>query len=250
VIDYGLLVSLIIALAIPALLGNWWLVAGREAPVAFLDVALGPAFAGLGVGRLVTLALDDPSSIGSISDMVIIRSGVEFWPGVVAAVATVSISANMGLVPISRRIMDLVPLAMISYAGYEAACIFRDGCFGPVSAIGLRPPGLTTTMLPTGWLMAAAVALAAIGVRALATRGYSPVVVALAGILAVASVRSVGSVWLPHVGDGLSRQHLTSIGVVAISVVVAVAVAGRSRLSQPEQVSTSTSTSTSTSVSE
>ncbi|MFQ5557467.1 MAG: hypothetical protein ACE5GB_08190 [Acidimicrobiales bacterium] len=221
-IDYGLLVSLIIAFGGPALLGNWWLVTGRDEPVGFLDVAVGPAFAGLAVGRLTTLALDDPSSIGSLSDMLIIRSGVEFWPGVAAALAVAVVSANLGLVSTSRRICDLAPLAMVGYAGYEVACIFRDGCFGPDSAVGLSPPGLTTTMLPIGWFMAAAVTLAAVGVRALATRGHLPIVVVLAGLLAVASARAVGSIWLPHVGDGPTRQHLTSIGVVAISAMAVV----------------------------
>ena len=216
-IDYGLLVSLIIAFGVPTLLGNWWPVSSDGEPVGFLDVAIGPAFAGLAVGRLTTLALDDPNSIGSISDMLIIRSGVEFWPGVVAALGLVILSANRDAVSISKRISDLAPLAMVGYAGYEAACIFRDGCFGPDSPIGLRPPGLTTTMLPIGWFMAAAVALAAVGIHALASRRYSTSVVALAAAFAVASVRAVGSIWLPHVGHGLTRQHITSVAIVAIA---------------------------------
>ena len=170
--------------------------------------------------------------------MLIIRSGVEFWPGVAAALAMAVLSANLGLVSISRRISDLAPLAMVAYAGYEAACIFRDGCFGPESALGLRPPGLTTTMLPIGWFMAAAVTLAAVGVRALATRGHPTIVVALAGVVAVASVRAVGSIWLPHVGNGLTRQHLTSLGVVAISAIAAVIVVARSTRRRPSQVAT------------
>lgn len=227
-IDYGLLMSVIVGFGGPALVGNWWQVAGRDEPVGFLDVAVGPALAGLAVGRLTTLILDDPNSIGSISDMLIIRSGVEFWPGAAAASAVVLLSANLGLVSTSKRLSDLAPLAMIGYAGYEAACIFRDGCFGPDSPVGLRPPGLTTTMLPIGWFVAVAVALSAIGVRSLATSGNRAIVVVPAGLLAVASARSVGSIWLPHVGDGLTRQHLTSIGVLvssAIAVVVAVLIA-------------------------
>jgi hypothetical protein len=230
-IDYGLLVSMIIAFGVPSLVGSWWMVSGRDGPVGFLDVALGPAFAGLAVGRLTTLALDDPSSIGSISDMLIIRSGVEFWPGVAAAVAAVLVSAHLGLVSPSQRMAELAPLAMIGYAGYEAACIFRDGCFGPASAIGLRPPGLATTMLPVGWFMAAAVGVAALGVHTLVARGRPPLVVGLASVAAVASVRAVGSIWLPHVGDGLTRQHLSSIVVAVASLagVAAVAVASDRR---------------------
>ncbi len=232
-IDYGLLVSMIIAFGVPSLFASWWLVSGRDGPVGFLDVAVGPVFAGLAMGRLTTLALDDPSSIGSISDMLIIRSGVEFWPGVAAALAAVLVSAHFGLVSPSRRVAELAPLAMIGYAGYEAACIFRDGCYGPRSTIGLRPPGLTTTMLPVGWFMAAAVGVTAIGVHTLLTRGRPPLVVALASAAAVASVRAVGSIWLPHVGEGLTRQHLSSIAVAVVSLAglaIVVAKDRRSRL--------------------
>ncbi len=233
-IDYGLLVSMIVAFGVPTLLGNWWLVSGRDGPVGFLDVALGPAFAGLAVGRIATLALDDPNSIGSIADMLIIRSGVEFWPGAAAALAMAMLSANLGLVSVSRRISELAPLAMVGYASYESACIFRDGCFGPASPIGLRPPGLVTTMLPIGWFMAIAVALAAVGVHTLVSRRYPSSVVVLAAAFAVASVRAVGSIWLPHVGDGLTRQHITSIGVAVIAAIVVIATA-RSAVSRPSQ---------------
>lgn len=228
-IDYGLLVSMIIAFGVPSLVGSWWMVSDRDGPVGFLDVALGPAFAGLAVGRLTTLALDDPSSIGSISYMLIIRSCVEFWPGVVAALAAVLVGAHLGLVSPSKRMAELAPLAMIGYAGYEAACVFRDGCFGPASAIGLRPPGLATTMLPVGWFMAAAVGVAALGVRALVARGRPPLIVALASVAAVASVRAVGSIWLPHVGEGLTRQHLSSIALGTASLAAVAIVAGMER---------------------
>ncbi len=212
-IDFGLLVSFILAFGLPALLSNWWRVAGQEEPVGFLDVAVGPAVAGLVVGRLTTLGLDDPNSLGSVSDMLVIRSGVEFWPGVIAALVTAAMSAKRSHVPIGRRLTDLTPLAMVGYAGYEAACIFRDGCFGPSSPVGLRPPGIATTMLPVGWFMAATIAVAAVGVHVLAVRRHSAPVVVTSAVLAVAVVRAIGSIWLPHVGDGLTRQHLTSIVV-------------------------------------
>ena len=218
-IDYGLLVSMIIAFGIPALVSNWWLINGRDEPVGFLDVAVGPAFAGLVVGRLTTLAFDDPSSIGSISDMLIIRSGVEFWPGVAAALGAAIVSANLGLVPIGRRIADLAPHAMIGYAAYEAACLFRDGCYGPKSPIGLRPPGLSTTMVPVGWFMAAAVIAAAVGVHTLVVRRHSPHLIVSTAALAVAAVRAAGSIWLPHVGDGLTRQHVTSNAMTVIAAI-------------------------------
>ncbi len=75
----------------------------------------------------------------------------------------------------------MAPLAMIGYAGYEAACIFRDGCFGPDSPIGLRPPGLTTTMLPIGIVAAIVTGVVAIVLhRQQSTR--SPAVLVLIGL--------------------------------------------------------------------
>lgn len=72
-IDYGLVVSLIVAFGFPTLLAGRWPLTTYTEPTTFVDAVLPLAFAGLVVGRLTTLALDDPSSIGSISDMLIIR---------------------------------------------------------------------------------------------------------------------------------------------------------------------------------
>ena len=94
-IDFGLLVSVIVAFGVPTILSWHWPIDVPARSVSsvqraeFLDVAVGPALAGLGVGRLAALALDDPQSIASLSDVLIIRSGVEFWPGVAAAAGAV-----------------------------------------------------------------------------------------------------------------------------------------------------------------
>ena len=234
-IDYGLVTSLILAFGIPSLLGSWWTISSNDGTIGFLDVATGPALVDLAVGRLTTLALDDPASIGSLSDMVIIRSGVEFWPGVAAGAAAAMWSAHRSADSPSTRLAELAPLAMISYASYEAACIFRDGCFGPDSPIGLRPPGLLATVLPVGWLMAAAVAVAAIGVHTLNKRGTSTAIVVLTAVFAVASTRAVGSVWLPHVGDGPTRQHLASIAIAGVTIVSIVALSLRPHSSTTSQ---------------
>ncbi len=115
-IDYGLLVSMIIAFGVPSLLVWWWPLDVAPGPPAsggtpgFLDLALGPAFAGVAVGRLTTLAMDDPNSIGSLSDMLIIRSGVEFWPGVATAVVVVLWAEQRAGLPRLSRLAVLVPL--------------------------------------------------------------------------------------------------------------------------------------------
>ncbi len=228
-IDFGLLASLIVAFGVPSLVASWWTIRSSTGPIGFLDVAFGPAFAGVAVARLTTLALDDPASIGSISDMLIIRSGVEFWPGVVAAVAVAMWSARRSGDSPTDRVADLAPLVMVGYAGYEAACVFRDGCFGPESPIGLRPPGLSTPMLPTGWLMGIAVTVAAVAVHMLVARKHPAIVVALTATAAVASIRALGSIWLPHFGDGLTRQHISSVAVAAATGMAAIAAVRFSR---------------------
>ncbi len=222
-IDYGLLISVVLALGAPSTLSRRWNIAGYRGSVTFLDVALAPAFIGLLVGRLVALGIDDPASIVSLSDLLIVRSGVEFWPGVAAAALALMASARMYEMPILTRVAALAPLSMIGYASYEAACVFRDGCFGPVSPLGLIPPGVGSRMLPIGWIMAAAITLGALLTQRLAMASQPRAVVVLTSLVWVAGVRATGSIWLPHVGNGLTRQHLTSIAVATTSLAALVA---------------------------
>lgn len=218
-IDFGLVVSLMAAIGVPALLAVRW--AYGDGSSSFLDDVTAPLLAGLAVGRLVTLALDDPSSIGSLSDMLVIRSGVEFWPGAVAAAGVVAWQASRTGTSPMQRLAALAPLALVGYAAYEATCVFRDGCLGPVAPVGLRPPGLETTMLPVGWLVAAATLAGAALVHRRRDR-TRPAVSIAAAVVVAAAVRSLGSIWLPHVGDGMTRQHWTSITVLLAAMVATV----------------------------
>ncbi len=225
-IDFGLLLSMVAAVGLPTLLGWWWplpaLPGGEDAEPtvpSFADLAVIPALAGLIVGRLVAVALDAPGSFGRLGDLLIIRSGVEFWPGAVVAVALVALEARRQGVPPLDRLAALAPAALVGYAAYEACCVFRDGCFGPAAPIGLRPPGIATTMVPIGLLVAAAVVAAAVVLHRIHRAGAPPAVVVTGAVAGVAVVRSVASIWLPHVGDGLTRPHLTSLVVAALAVV-------------------------------
>ena len=222
-IDFGLLFSIAVALGTPELLAHRWHLETFDEPTGFIDVAAYPALAGLAIGRLAAVALDDPESLGRISNLVIVRSGVEFWPGVVAASLVVLVVARRAGVRPIARLADVVPLAMVGYAAYEAACVLRDGCFGPRSPIGLRPKGLSTTVLPIGLLVALVVVGAAVGTRALSKRGVGSTTVVLVAGASVAAVRAIASIWLPHVGSGVTRQHATSI---AVAVALASALAG------------------------
>lgn len=219
-IDFGLVVSLIAAIGAPALLAARW--SDGDESSSFLDDVTAPLLAGLAVGRLATLVLDDPGSIGSMSDMLVIRSGVEFWPGAAAAAGVVAWQARRTERPPMERLAALAPLALIGYAAYEATCVFRDGCLGPVAPVGLRPPGLQARMLPVGWLMAAAALGGAVFVQRRRDRTPPAASVATAAVIA-AAVRSLGSVWLPHVGDGITRQHGVSVVILVVSATVVLA---------------------------
>ena len=224
-IDYGLLGSVVVALGVPALLARRWPLEGFDPPVGFIDAVLGPALGGLAAGRLVAVALDDPRSLGRLADMLVVRSGVEFWPGAAVAVMVAAWSARRVGVPVPERLAALAPLAMVGYGAYEASCVLRDGCYGPVSPVGLRPSGLSSTMLPVGVLMAAAVIVAAGALRNLGARHNSALTTVLASLAVVATVRATASFWLPKIGDALTRQHRTSLAVAATTILALVVLA-------------------------
>jgi prolipoprotein diacylglyceryltransferase len=223
-IDYGLLASMLAAFGLPAMLARRWYLAGFDPPVGFIDAVLGAALAGLVAGRLTALALDDPRAVGKLSDMLVIRSGVEFWPGLATATAVIVWSARRAGASPLARLATLAPLGMVGYGAYEASCVFRDGCYGPVSPIGLQPQGLSTTMLPIWILMAVAVALGAFVVHRYAASTTAPLLPVLEAVFVVSAVRALASFWLPKVGDALTRQHRTSL-IVAVAAALALGAA-------------------------
>ena len=202
-----------------------WLVlaaAARWAPSSvvergeLLDRLALPAVAGLLAGRLVAALLDDPASVRSVRAFLVIRGGVEFWPGVLVAVGLLAGSIRRRKRDIAFDLADLAPFLLWGYAAYEGTCLVRDGCYGPASAIGLVPDGLSTTMFPIGLAAAAGVAAVGLVVRQLwAWKPLSRIALAVGG---VAAVRSVASIWLPRLGDDLTRQHLESLAVLAAAV--------------------------------
>jgi hypothetical protein len=221
-IDIGLLVSMAIMLTVPAVFIHPWPPGAVEAGV--FDTALGPVVIGLAVGRLAALAIDDPGSLTNLGDVIIIRSGVEFWPGALAGLAWLAIRANRDGLSASVRLAALAPAGLTAWSCFEATCLLRDGCPGPVSAIGIRPEGLVTRMFPVGLGVAVAAAGGAFALDRLHRRGLRSLYVSIVAVMAVAAIRSVASIWLPHIGTGLTRQHATSIAVFILSVAAFLAV--------------------------
>lgn len=186
-----------------------------------LDRLLLPAVVGILAGRAVALVLDDPTSLQSLSAFLVIRGGVEFWAGAVAATATAAVAARRAGELALSTLAKLAPVALVGYAAFEASCLVREGCYGPHSAVGLRPDAISTPMLPLGVLVG--MVLAAVAVL-LGRRVFEPPVVSVALVaLAVGLTRSVASVWLPRLGDGLTRPHRESIAVTGIAAAVLVA---------------------------
>lgn len=225
-IDRGLLLTVaLMAVAVPVL--------ARLAPPRtmerseLLDAALPGVFAGLAAGRLAALALDDPAALSRLRDLLLIRGGMEFWPGVAAGLVLITIAARRSAVALDARLADLAPFAMWEYALYEALCLVRDGCFGPRAAIGIRPGGLGSPELPLGVFMAVAVAAAAIVVRRVAVRRPRCAVVGAVGTVAL--VRAVASFWLPRIGTALTRQHVESIAVAVVAIATGAAMLVRRR---------------------
>lgn len=214
-IDVGLLASMAVVLIVPSVFVRAW--PESAAASGLIDVTSGALLMGIAVGRLAAVAIDDPGSLTSISDLLIIRSGVEFWPGVAAGIGWIALRARHDHVSPAERLAAITAPALVAWACYEATCLLRDGCPGPVGSIGLRPEGLVQRMLPIGLGVAATAAGAAAIVRRWHRRGLPDLQVIGVTLIALATIRSVASVWLPHIGDGLTRQHRTSITVAVIA---------------------------------
>ncbi len=233
-IDVGLLASIAIVLTVPAIFLAPWPASAANAGI--LDVTLGALFIGLAVGRVTALAIDDPGSLSSVSDLLIIRSGVEFWPGVIAGLVWLAIRARGDKVAAATRIAALVPAALVAWACYEATCLIRDGCPGPATSFGLRPDGLITRMFPVGLVVAAAAVATAALLDRWHRRGLASRQVVVLAAMAVAATRSIASIWLPHIGDALTRQHRESIIVFVLAAGVLVALRARDRVAPPSAI--------------
>ncbi len=221
-IDIGLLVSMAVMVTVPAVFIRPWPPAAVEAGV--LDTTLGALVIGLAVGRLTALAIDDVGSLTNLGDVMIIRSGVEFWPGAAAGLAWLAYRAHREGLSASVRLAALAPAGLIAWSCFEASCLLRDGCPGPVSAVGIRPEGLVTRMFPVGLGVAVAAAASAFALDRFHRRGLRGVYVVIVAVMAVAAIRSVASIWLPRIGIGLTRQHATSIAVLVASLTALIGV--------------------------
>ena len=239
-IDRGLLLTLVLIALV--LLGVTRMVPPRTlAPRALWDEAALAAFVGTLIARLVTLAFDDPAGLLQVRDIPLFRGGVDFWPGATAALTVLVIGARRSEVDPVSRLADLLPYALAAYATYEATCLLRDGCFGPVSPVGLVPPGVGVREFPVGLALAVAVA----GVAVAARRAAIPSVTLAVGLGSLAWLRFAASFWLPTIRPGLGRPAVESLAAALIvSLVGAFAWVRARRRRQSPSAPTSASTPT------
>jgi hypothetical protein len=223
-IDRELLVSLALVLGVPAYLAGRWpppVWAGRS----LLDVALVPLAAGVLTGRLAAVILDDPATLARPRDFLLIQGGVEFWPGVAAGAAWAGVGGHRASVPPLAWLASLAPFALVGYSMWEATCLVRRSCYGPLSRLGLRAAGSLAPVFPVALVVAVVVVLLALLVHRQSSPG-GRVLLAVGGL---AFVRSLASVWLPHVSSGLTRQHRQSVVVAVTAALAAVILAARHR---------------------
>lgn len=217
-IDVGLLASIAILVIVPAVFVPPW-PPNAVAP-GLLDVTAGALAIGVAAGRVAAVAIDDPGSLTNVRDLLVVRSGVEFWVGALAGLVWIAIRSRHDNVAPAQRLAAITAPALVAWACYEATCVLRDGCPGPLSSFGLRPEGLVQTMVPVGLFVALAAGSAALLTRWLHRRGLPDLQVFVLVVGLVATIRAIASVWLPHVGNGLTRQHVTSI-VVSVAAAIA-----------------------------
>lgn len=226
-IDRGLLGTMGLIVAAVAILDR--LLRGRSTgKEPILGLASTPLLVGIAVGRLVAVALDDPDTLRRPFDLLLIRGGVEFWPGLAAAAAAVWVSAMREKRPPEQRLALLAPYALWAYGTYEAACLLRDGCFGPPMAAGLRPGGIGAPQLPVGVLVG--LSAAALGAAVWRIPGLRPYRVVAVSVIGMAAIRVAAGFLLPKVTSGPTRAHWESMVVLAIALLGGAGLLARSAM--------------------
>jgi hypothetical protein len=217
VTDVGMLVSLV-AVGVAC-----WVRSRTLSPVTLgRDQLLGrlwlPMAVGMVIGRVASLGATGSLSGTSVGTFILVRNGVWFWPGLMAAAATAAIAARHEGVSTWRRLAELSCVGLVGYGTYEAACIVRDGCFGPASPIGLVPPDLSRPVLPLGLAVGAlAVAGGVLLGRWWTLRART---VVLSALLLVAVLRSTAWFGLPRATGTANLDQSVNLGVMTITAAI------------------------------
>ena len=213
-IDRDLLLTMGAMAAVLALVPRWWPPRGLGEGQSVFDALTPGLLVGVLVGRVAAMLLDDPRGLTRPGDILILRGGAEFWPGVVAGIVVIAVMARREGASVWSRLAGLAPYALLAYGTYEAACVVRDGCFGPEAPVGFYPSGITARQFPIGL----AVALLSIGLAVLVRRLSDDRRALLVGTAGLGTVRAAAAIWLPRVGTGPTRQQILSAVVAVVSL--------------------------------
>lgn len=188
---------------------------------SLVDAMWLPLLVGAAVARFVYLLLAGALVSTGIGGFLLVRNGVSFWPGLIAGCAVVIVAARRDRVDPWMRVADLAPVSLAAYGAFEATCILRDGCYGPVSVVGLIPSGLSQPQFPVGIVVGgAAVASAVVLERWWALR---PRTVVLAALGSVAGLRWISWFVLPRApGTGAGVQWTNTVVLVGVGLAHAV----------------------------
>lgn len=232
-IDTGLVVTMVImAIGCSILLRTAPPPRGRD---QIYDLAMGLLFVGMIAARLAAMAFDDLGQTLRLRDVLLFRSGMEFWAGLAVAFAFATWRWRTNPVPRLTLMAAVIPYGLWTYALFEGTCIVRDGCLGPRSPVGFTPVGLSHRVFPVGLVVAAA----AFGVGFVLRRSQTlrPVTVVAIGVGSLAAVRAVASLWLPAIGPSrIQRESIAVAILVPLTWVVAVLARRRSDTNSSQQL--------------
>ncbi len=174
-----------------------------------------PVIVGLLAARVIFVLLDHPASVFRLRDLMVVRAGVEFWAGVFVALVWVLVRVRRAVDHVGAMVTlaAAMPYLLIGVALYEASCLVRDGCLGPVASVGLKPNGLGSTMVPVGVLVAGALGVAAVVLRRARTR--KPAQTVLGALAILGGVRLVASWFLPAFGPSRVERESALVFVVS-----------------------------------
>lgn len=182
---------------------------------------------GLIAARVVFVLLDHPASVFRLRDLMVVRSGAEFWAGAFVSLAWVLVRVRRAVDRVGAMVTlaAAMPYLLIGVALYEASCLVRDGCLGPVAGVGLKPNGLGSTMVPVGVLVAGVLGVAALVLRQAWTLEAEQTVLGAFAVLG--GVRLVASWFLPAFGPSRVEGESALVFVVSFSALVVRAVRRR-----------------------
>lgn len=208
-IDLRLLISVVVVAGVAWCGVRVW-ATGAVGPSVLIDRSLSAVVAGVAVGRLSWVLIEQPALLRQPGDLLLIRSGVEFWPGIVAGLAWLAWRSRNaeGRLPV---LAGCAPVLLIGIASYEATCVVRGECFGPFTSVGLLPRGLQHRQFPVGVLVAAVLAAGALTIP----RAVRVHLVPSASLFLLATVKLTAAFFLPVLGTRPPRTQIES-GVAAL----------------------------------